>query len=123
MPPNVALNQIPFSISTRMGVVALEEQLHQMVCAGTLDLSTAQHDIATGLDRGLQKVFPHGETSPSEILLESLFRESTDAAGIIACRWHLSRVQNSDLMKSSPFWAQAAWERCIALVTPGCNVL
>jgi hypothetical protein len=26
---------------------ALEENLHQMVCAGKLDLSTAQHDIAT----------------------------------------------------------------------------
>jgi hypothetical protein len=64
MPPNVALNQIPFPISTHMGVVALEEQLHQMVCAGTLDLSTAQHDIATDWIVAYKKYFQTGRPLP-----------------------------------------------------------
>ena len=39
----------PYTSSTWNAYVkdALEEHLHQMVCAGNLDLSTAQHDIAT----------------------------------------------------------------------------
>jgi hypothetical protein len=36
---------------------ALEERLHQMVCAGTLDLSTAQRDIATNWIAAYQKYF------------------------------------------------------------------
>jgi Putative zinc-finger len=36
---------------------ALEENLHQMVCAGKLDLSTAQHDIATDWISAYKKYF------------------------------------------------------------------
>jgi hypothetical protein len=36
---------------------ALEEQLHQMVCAGTLDLPTAQRDIATDWIAAYKKYF------------------------------------------------------------------
>jgi hypothetical protein len=35
----------------------LEEHLHEMVCAGTLDLPTAQHDIATNWIAAYQKYF------------------------------------------------------------------
>jgi len=35
----------------------LEEQLHQMVCAGTVDLSTAQNDIATNWIAAYKKYF------------------------------------------------------------------
>jgi hypothetical protein len=36
---------------------ALEEHLHEMVCAGELDLSTAQHDIADNWIQAYQKYF------------------------------------------------------------------
>ena len=36
---------------------ALEEHLHQMVCAGKVDLSTAQHDIATDWIAAYKKYF------------------------------------------------------------------
>jgi hypothetical protein len=36
---------------------ALEEHLHQMVCAGKLDLSTAQRDIATDWIAAYKKYF------------------------------------------------------------------
>jgi len=36
---------------------ALEERLHQMVCSGQLDLSTAQHDIATDWIAAYKKYF------------------------------------------------------------------
>jgi Putative zinc-finger len=36
---------------------ALEEHLHQMVCAGKLDLSTAQHDIASNWITAYKKYF------------------------------------------------------------------
>jgi hypothetical protein len=36
---------------------ALEEHLHQLVCAGKLDLSTAQHDIATDWIAAYKKYF------------------------------------------------------------------
>jgi Putative zinc-finger len=46
---------------------ALEEQLHQMVCAGKVDLSTAQNDIATDWIAAYKKYFhtdaPLGERS------------------------------------------------------------
>jgi len=35
----------------------LEERLHQMVCSGTLDLPTAQHDIATDWIEAYKKYF------------------------------------------------------------------
>ena len=43
---------------------ALEEQLHQMVCAGKLDLSTAQRDIATDWIAAYKKYF-HTDRAPS----------------------------------------------------------
>jgi anti-sigma factor RsiW len=47
---------------------SLEEQLHQLVCAGQLDLSTAQHDIATDWIAAYKKYFhtdrPLPETEP-----------------------------------------------------------
>ena len=36
---------------------SLEERLHQLVCAGELDLSTAQHDIATDWIAAYKKYF------------------------------------------------------------------
>jgi hypothetical protein len=36
---------------------ALEERLHQLVCGGELDLSTAQHDIATDWIAAYKKYF------------------------------------------------------------------
>ena len=36
---------------------ALEEHLHQMVCSGQLDLSTAQRDIATDWIAAYKKYF------------------------------------------------------------------
>ncbi|MGC2279702.1 MAG: hypothetical protein WA603_06770, partial [Candidatus Acidiferrales bacterium] len=36
---------------------ALEEYLHQLVCAGKLDLPTAQHDIATNWIAAYKKYF------------------------------------------------------------------
>ena len=36
---------------------ALEDRLHDMVCAGQLDLSTAQHDIATDWISAYKKYF------------------------------------------------------------------
>lgn len=36
---------------------ALEERLHEMVCSGSLDLSTAQHDIATDWIAAYKKYF------------------------------------------------------------------
>jgi hypothetical protein len=36
---------------------ALEEHLHQMVCAGKVDLSTAQHDIAADWIAAYKKYF------------------------------------------------------------------
>jgi hypothetical protein len=43
---------------------ALEERLHQMVCAGKLDLSTAQRDIATDWIAAYKKYF-HTDRPPS----------------------------------------------------------
>lgn len=40
---------------------ALEERLHQMVCAGKVDLATAQHDIATDWIAAYKKYF-HADT-------------------------------------------------------------
>jgi hypothetical protein len=36
---------------------ALEERLHEMVCSGQLDLTTAQHDIATDWIAAYRKYF------------------------------------------------------------------
>ncbi|HTR25075.1 MAG TPA: hypothetical protein VMI10_13925 [Terriglobales bacterium] len=44
---------------------ALEERLHEMVCSGQLDLSTAQHDIATDWIAAYKKYFHTNRPLPS----------------------------------------------------------
>src|ERR1700722_5279098 len=43
---------------------ALEERLHEMVCSGQLDLSTAQHDIATDWTAAYKKYFHTNKPLP-----------------------------------------------------------
>jgi len=43
---------------------ALEERLHEMVCSGQIDLSTAQHDIATDWIAAYQKYFHTNKPLP-----------------------------------------------------------
>jgi hypothetical protein len=49
----------------------LEERLHQLVCAGKLDLSTAQHDIATDWIAAYKKYFHTDRPSASSDLIDS----------------------------------------------------
>jgi predicted anti-sigma-YlaC factor YlaD len=51
---------------------ALEERLHQMVCGGKLDLSTAQHDIATDWIAAYKKYFHTDRPLAAPSRLESL---------------------------------------------------
>jgi hypothetical protein len=44
---------------------ALEERLHEMVCAGQLDLSTAQRDIAADWIAAYKKYFRTDRPQPS----------------------------------------------------------
>ena len=43
---------------------ALEERLHEMVCSGQLDISTAQHDIATDWIAAYKKYFHTSKPLP-----------------------------------------------------------
>jgi hypothetical protein len=51
---------------------ALEERLHEMVCAGTLDLSTAQRDIATDWIAAYKKYFHTDQPLALHSRLESV---------------------------------------------------
>jgi hypothetical protein len=46
---------------------ALEERLHEMVCSGKLDLSTAQHDIATDWIAAYKKYFHTNKPLPRSL--------------------------------------------------------
>ncbi len=54
---------------------ALEEHLHEMVCAGELDLSTAQRDIATDWIAAYKKYF---HTDRPISLRSSLIRRTSE---------------------------------------------
>ena len=56
---------------------ALEERLHEMVCGGALDLSTAQHDIATDWIAAYKKYFHTDRPLALHSHLESVSLTST----------------------------------------------
>jgi hypothetical protein len=62
---------------------ALEERLHELVCLRKLDLSTAQHDIATDWIAAYKKYF-HTENAPDPI---ALFLPAS-VPGRALRRWH-----------------------------------
>ncbi len=56
---------------------ALEERLHQLVCAGKLDLPTAQRAIATDWIRAYKKYFSSNKTVSQAVSQSSLGSAST----------------------------------------------
>jgi hypothetical protein len=56
---------------------ARERRLHNLVCAGKVDLQTAQHETATGLDQGLSEI--RRQQSAATDMREAQFAPETAA--------------------------------------------
>ena len=61
---------------------ALEERLHQLVCGGKLDLSMAQHDIASDWIAAYKKYFQTDRPLPSEVILAPSNSRGTPMAAL-----------------------------------------